>query len=98
MSQKVFGSNFSKNKYFYLNPKAYEQACSWLSFPLLDIKNGPLSKKLSRFFVRGGGGRQIVEHSLYPVYTDELQESSVYLCDFFDKTNPKTFQTALPSR
>ena len=26
MSQKVFGSNFSKNKYFYLNPKAYEQA------------------------------------------------------------------------
>ena len=26
MTQKVFGSNFSKNKYFYLNPKAYEQA------------------------------------------------------------------------
>ena len=26
MSQKFFGSNFSKNEYFYLNPKAYEQA------------------------------------------------------------------------
>ena len=25
-SQKVFGCNFSKNKYFYLNPKAYEAA------------------------------------------------------------------------
>ena len=54
MSQKVFGSNFSKNKYFYLNPKAYEQAWPWLSFPLLDIKNGPVREKLSRFFVRGG--------------------------------------------
>ena len=51
--QKVFGCNFSKNKYFYLNPKAYEAAWPWLSFPLLDIKNGPLHKKLSRFFVRG---------------------------------------------
>ena len=53
MSQKVFGSNFSKNKYFYLNPKAYQQAWPWLSFPLLDIKNGPLRKKISWFFVRG---------------------------------------------
>ena len=28
--QKVFGCNFSKNKYFYLNPKAYEAAWPWL--------------------------------------------------------------------
>ena len=47
MSQKVFGCNFSKNKYFYLNPKAYEAACPWLSFSLLDIKNEPVRKKLS---------------------------------------------------
>ena len=50
--QKVFGCNFSKNEYFYLNPKAYEAAWPWLSFPLLGIKNGPLHKKLSRLFVR----------------------------------------------
>ena len=46
-SQKVFGCNFWKNKYFFTNPKAYEAACPWLPFPLLDIKNGPLRKKLS---------------------------------------------------
>ena len=45
--QKVFGCNFWKNKYFFTNPKAYEAACPWLPFPLLDIKNGPLRKKLS---------------------------------------------------
>ena len=49
--QKVFGCNFWTNEYFFTNPKAYEQAWPWLSFPLLDIKNGPLRKKLSRFFV-----------------------------------------------
>ena len=54
MSQKVFGCNFSKNTYFYINPKAYEWAWPWLSFPLLDIKNGPVHKKLSIYFVRGG--------------------------------------------
>ena len=47
MSQTVFGSNCS------LNPRACKQGWPWLSFPLLDIKNGPLRKKLSRFFVRG---------------------------------------------
>ena len=46
-SQKVFGCNFWKNKYFFTNPKAYEAACPWLPFPLLDIKNGPVHKKLS---------------------------------------------------
>ena len=40
--QIFFGCNFSKNQYFYLNPKAYQAACPWLSFSLLDIKNGPL--------------------------------------------------------
>ena len=49
MSQKVFGSNFWTNEYFYLNPKAYEQAWRCLSFPLLDIKNGPVHKKLLSF-------------------------------------------------
>ena len=44
--QKVFGCNFWKNKYFFTNPKAYEAACPWLPFPLLDIKNGPLRKKV----------------------------------------------------
>ena len=50
MSQKVFGSNFSKNKYFYINQKAYEQAWPWLSFPLLDITNGPVRKKVIPIF------------------------------------------------
>ena len=39
ITQNVFGCKFSKNKYLYLNPKAYEHAWPWLSFPLLDIKN-----------------------------------------------------------
>ena len=47
MSQTVFGCNFWKIEYFFTNPKAYEQAWRCLSFPLLDIQNGPLRKMLS---------------------------------------------------
>ena len=59
--QKVFGCNFWKNKYFFTNPKAYEADCPWLPFPLLDIKNGPLRKKLSP---KNLGGLLIMRHSL----------------------------------
>ena len=50
---KRFRLYLLENKYLYLNPKAYEQAWPWFSFPPLDNYKKTLRKNVISIFVRG---------------------------------------------
>ena len=47
LQQNVFGSNFSKNKYFLMKLKAFEAETTRLSNAPRNIKNGPIAEKIS---------------------------------------------------